>query len=269
MKNFIILTESINFIEQNLCEPITRKDIAKHCFISLSSLEKLFHYALEISIKEYISKRRMTQAAKDILKNDMNISDIAMKYQYNSLEVFSRAFKRLWNTNPSEFKEKWNFTGIFPKINYEYQEGEDLYMARKKVDISEAYEFFKELKGSYVICFDGKHFSQINEISFKAGDLAILEIASRIDKVASDDMVVLRIGGDEFALITGIYDESEVKMIANTVLQENGNPIIFEGKEIPISLWYGMIVIPEELKYDELFESMHLAISHLKTSTID
>ena len=140
MKNFMILTESISFIEQNLCEPITRKDIADHCYVSLSSLEKLFRYALALSIKEYISRRRMTQAAKDIAKNDMSVSDAAMKYQYNSVEVFSRAFKRIWNINPSEFKDQWRFTGIFPKINYEYREGEEL-MAHKRVDISEVYDY--------------------------------------------------------------------------------------------------------------------------------
>ena len=66
MNNFMVLTESINFIEDNLCEPITREDIAAHCYVSLSKLEKLFRYALHISIKDYISRRRMTQAAKDI-----------------------------------------------------------------------------------------------------------------------------------------------------------------------------------------------------------
>ena len=66
MKNFMILTESIDFIERNLCEPVTRTDIANHCFVSLSMLEKLYSYALGLSIKSYISKRRMTQAAKDI-----------------------------------------------------------------------------------------------------------------------------------------------------------------------------------------------------------
>ncbi len=46
MKKFIILTESIDFIERNLCEPITRKDISNHCYVALSTLEKLFRYAL-------------------------------------------------------------------------------------------------------------------------------------------------------------------------------------------------------------------------------
>ncbi len=264
MKNFVILTESINFIERNLCEPITREDIANHCFVSLSMLEKLYRYALGLSIKTYISRRRMTQAAKDIAQEGSSITDIAMKYQYGSVEVFSRAFKRVWNVNPSDFKEKWKFTGIFPKINYEFKEGDDLEMARKRVDMSEAYDFFRERKGSYVLCFDIQNLTAFNNISSRAGDLAILEMASRIDNAADDSMLLLRIGGDEFALITGLYDYESAKALSEKVLSRNGETIVFEGKELPLSLWCGITRIPESLRYSEFFTDLHNTISESK-----
>ena len=186
MKNFIILTESINFIEENLCSDLDREAIAEHCHISLSTLEKLFRYALHISIKDYILKRQMTQAAKDLTGSCNSITDIAMKYQFNSVEVFSRAFKRVWNVNPSQFKLNWRFTGIYPKKNFSFNEGEDLDMARKKVDMTEAYDFLKERQGSYVLCFDMQNLMAINLVSRKVGDLALLEMAGRIDKAASE-----------------------------------------------------------------------------------
>ena len=259
MKNFLILTESLNFIEENLCKPITRDDIANHRYVSLSSLEKLFRYALDLSIKDYISRRRMTQAAKDLVV-DMSVTDVAMKYQYNSVEVFSRAFKRVWYINPSEFKEARRFTGLFPKRKFEYKKGDDLDMARKRVDMSEAYDFFRETKGSYVLCFDGRNLSEINAISRKAGDMAILEMVHRIDHVSTDQMLVMRICGDEFALITGLYDEKEVRKLADKVLENNGKPILVDGKEVPLSLWCGMIRIPESLRYSDFFVQMHDAI---------
>ena len=266
MKNFIILTEAINFIEINLCEPISRQDIASHCYVSLSMLEKLFRYALGLSIKGYISRRRMTQAARDISKTNMSITDVAMKYQFNSLEVFSRMFKRVWYVAPSDFNNKFErFTGIYPKINYKYEEGDDLYMARRKsIDISEAYDFLKNLKGSYVLCFDIQNLTQINNISVKAGDLAILEMASRIDSAADDDMLVIRIGGDEFALLTGLYEYEEAKALSDKVLQKNGEVILFEDKEMPLSLWCGITKVPEMLRYGEFFTDMHNSIKESK-----
>jgi AraC family transcriptional regulator len=224
-------------------------------------LEKLFRYALHLSIKEYITKRLMTLAAKDIISSGGSITDIAMKYQFNSVEVFTRTFKRVWNVKPSEFKDNWRFTGIFPKINYEYKEGEDLYMARKKVDMSEAYDYLKERKGSYVLCFDIRHLTAINNISPKAGDIAILEMASRIDKAAAEDMLVIRIGGDEFAMLTGLYDYASAKALSERVLEKNGQPVIFENKELPLALWCGITQIPESLRYSEFFTDMHNAIT--------
>lgn len=265
MKNFFILTESINYIEQNLCEPITRTDIAQHCYVSLSMLEKLFRYALNRSIKEYLTNRRITLAAKDILKSNLNITEIAMKYQYNSLEVFIRSFKQIWNITPSEFKKRGKFTGIHPKINYEFKEGDDFYMARKKVDLSEAYDYFREHSGTYILCFDVKNLSQINKISHKTGDLAILEMVYRINSVATDDMLVMRIGGDEFALMTGADDSKVAQDLADRVMQMNGNTFVCDGVEYPLSLWVGISLMPQSsLRYGELFTDMHKAICDSK-----
>jgi len=264
MKNFMILTESINYIEQNLCESITRQEIADHCYVSLSMLEKLFNYALNMSIKTYITRRRMTLAAYDILIEGMSVTEVAMKLQFNSVEVFTRAFKRIWMINPSDFTSRWKFTGIFPKINYEYKKGEELYMARKKVDMSEAYDYLKDRKDSYVLCFDIQQLMKFNHISEKLGDLAILEEASRIDHAATDDMLTMRIGGDEFALLTGLYEEDKAKAIMNDILKQNGNSISFEGKKYPLSLWCGITKIPQSLRYSGLLNDLHQTIIRVK-----
>ena len=165
---------------------------------------------------------------------------------------------------PSEFNEKWKFTGIFPKINYEFKEGDDLYMARKRVDISEAYDYMRKMEGSYVLCFDIQNLTAFNNISTKAGDMAILEEAERIDKVATSEMIMMRIGCDEFALLTGLYDKNDAKKIMEAVLKQNGKPIIFEDKELPLSLWCGFITIPQALRYSDFFTDMHNSIDGSK-----
>ena len=81
MKNFHTLINAINYIEDNLINEVTQQMVADSCYISLSSLQKLFRYAMNLSVKEYISKRRITNAANDLLSSDMTIMDIAFKYQ--------------------------------------------------------------------------------------------------------------------------------------------------------------------------------------------
>jgi AraC family transcriptional regulator len=265
VRNFIALTEAIEYIEYNLCRPFRRGDVAAHCHISLSALEKLFRYALHRSIKEYITKRRMTRAAEDLIKGELSVTETAMKYMYNSPEVFSRSFRQVWNVNPSEFASVWKFSGLFPKINYKYTEGDDFEMARKRVDLSESYDYLKEKRGSFVLCFDIRNLTAINNISTRAGDLAILEAAKRIDDAATDDMLTLRIGGDEFALITGCRDIEKAKQTADKITSLNDIPIIFEGKALPLFLWAGITTVPEtSLRYSEFFTDLHNTIERNK-----
>lgn len=261
VRNFEALTTALDYIEGNLTEPIAREEIAAYCFVSLSMLEKLFRYALHCSIKDYITKRRITQAAGDILKAEQSMTEIAIKYQYNSPEVFCRAFFKIWRITPSRFKEKWRFSGIYPKHNFTYTEGDDLEMARKRVDLSDAYDFLKQRRGSYVICFDIRGMDPINEISRQAGDMAILEAFSRIDAAATEDMLVMRIGGDEFALATGLTDLEAVKHFTEQVISQNGEPFRYEEQEIPLTLWSAVTTIPEDtLRYNELFGKLHKVI---------
>ena len=72
----------------------------------------------------------------------------------------------------------------------------------EKVDIADAYDVFKSMKGTYVICFDIADLTYINAFQVLR-DLAIIETAKRIDEAREDDMLMFRIGGDEFALVTG------------------------------------------------------------------
>lgn len=138
-------------------------------------------------------------------------------------------------------------------------------LAAKKVDISEAYDEIVKRQGTYVICFDIVGLIPINEIAREAGDLAILEAARRIDSVSTEEMMQLRIGGDEFALITGSDDEEEVKKLTEQVLSHNGEPVEYKGRKIPLNIRAGVIKVPGEgVRYSEFFMEMHEAINETK-----
>lgn len=265
MKNFHILTDALEYIEKNICEDFHSKDVADYCGVSLSGLQKMFRLALNRSVKDYIRRRRICLAAGDILDSNMKIIDIAYKYQFSSPPSFTRAFKKVWNESPASYRRTWRFSGICPRLDYQYQEGADEDMAGKKVDIGEAYDKIVKMKGTYVICFDIIGMVQINEVSFAAGDVAVVESLKRIDQIAGDDMIMLRIGGDEFALITGSRDLSHVENLSGEVLCHNGECIPWEKQKVPLSLRAGIIQIPsEDLKYDSFFAEMHRAIDECR-----
>lgn len=261
MRNFFLLETAIHYMEEHLCDPMTSEDVAKACCSSLSGLQKLFRYALHYSLKEYISKRRLTKAAWDLVHTDDSVTQIALRFQFNSPEVFSRAFKRLWDVTPSRFRETLRFSGLCPRLDYHFQEGDDMAMARKRVDLSEAYETFQRLEGTCVICFDINRLTPVNALSREAGDKAILAAARRLDEAAEDDMLVIRIGGDEFALLTGSEEIAKAEEVMGRVLAQNGQPFCWNGREIPLSLRGGITRIERNhLRYSELFTQMHHSI---------
>ena len=77
-------------------------------------------------------------------------------------------------------------------------------------------------------------------------------------------MLTMRIGGDEFALLTGLYEEDKAIAIMNDILKQNGNSIAFEGIEYPLLLWCGITKIPKSLRYSELFNDLHQTIIRVK-----
>lgn len=256
--NFYIMLDALSFIEENLENPLSQEVVAEGCFCSLSTLQKVFRYALRMGVMEYAARRRLTLAARDILGGELRVVDIALRYQYQSPEVFLRAFKRLWGDPPIQFRQKWKFSGLFPRIDGLIEGGDG--MTRKKVDISELYDVLRERTDTYVLCFDIVGLVPINLISREAGDLAIVECLRRIDSVAEEEMLLFRVGGDEFALVTGLADPAQAKAVADKVIAMNGSPIVWKGREVPVFMHGGGLKIKGKgLRYGELFAALQEA----------
>jgi AraC family transcriptional regulator len=266
MSKVELLSNALDYIENNIYEDITADDVAKACYCSKSYLQKIFRYVNYCSIKEYIIKRRLTKAARDLVEDQaVSILDIALKYCYRSPEAFSRAFKQAWQTNPSVFRKEARFTQLYPRQMVPIKNGDDYMSDRKHVDISELYDLFVDRQDCYFVCCDIKSLVPINEISYKAGDLAILEVLKRMEKVAGEDDVVFRIGGDEFVLLTNSKDIAYASNIADRILEMNGQTFAFEEKEIPLNVYAAVTRFSGGvLKYDELFTSLHSKIKECK-----
>ncbi len=266
MKNFYVLAEAVQYIEDHLCEKMTAESIADACYVSLSSLQKLFRYAFHIGLMDYVTRRRMTHAANLLVNSDMNILDIAMKYQYNSHEVFARAFSKTWNSTPSVFRRQWTFTGLFPKLDFDYSEDGRSLSMKRKYDITELYDYLKQKENTYVVCFDMVHMMEINDrYGREAGDKAIVECLRRIDEAAKDGMLTYRIGGDEFVLVTGYERLEQAQEIAGRVLAANGQTIEQEGTAVPVSLRAGYVLMEgSNVKYGELYTKFNEAINASK-----
>lgn len=271
MANIELLIRTLSFIEDHLNSDLQTEDIAKACYASKSSLEKNFKAAAHFSVHDYVTRRKMMKAGKQLIqKPDSNILDVAVEYGFSSHEAFTRAFFSVWNCNPKEFREAYLGRGqvpeLFPQIKGFYQlEGEN-YM-RRTVDISEMYDFLKERQNCYFVCADIRSLIPINEISRKAGDIALAETMKRLLDCSSDEDVAFRIGHDEFVLLTHSTDKAYAESILAKLFAKNGQTFDFEDKKIPLNL-YGTITKLESnsLKYTDVFSSLIGALTETKNA---
>jgi len=266
MNHIELLANALEYMENHLDKEISTEDVARNCFCSKSTLEKLFRCMNHITVHDYLIRRRMMKAARLMHDEpDKSLLDIALQYGYSSNESFTRAFKQIWNCKPSELRKQDRYSELFPRLRYPLETGDTYMKERRPVDISELYDLFSERKKCYFVCCDIKHLVPINEISHKAGDLAILEEMHRMNAAAGPNDIVFRIGGDEFTLLTDSEDITYAESIAEKIRACNGNPIHYENREIPLNLHIGVTKLDgKSVKYNELFTELHSAINNSK-----
>jgi AraC-like DNA-binding protein len=96
------LSKSIQYIEDHLTDRISIDEISNQAYTSSSHFQLLFHLVFGMTAGEYIRNRRLTLAALDLLKPGSKIIDVAMRYQYDTQESFSKAFTRFHGFPPSK-----------------------------------------------------------------------------------------------------------------------------------------------------------------------
>ena len=91
----------IAYIEQNLTEPITSDDLAERAGYSPNRFREKFYNVTGETPSGYLRKRRLTEAAKELLAGQRPI-DVAATYGYSSQDNFTTAFRSYFGVTPTE-----------------------------------------------------------------------------------------------------------------------------------------------------------------------
>lgn len=100
------IQSAIAYIEDNLTEEITVKDVAEKAYVSEFHFQRIFNVLCGFTVSEYIRKRRLALAAQELSNGDVKVIDVAVKYGYDSPDSFTRAFTKFHGVIPSAAKEK-------------------------------------------------------------------------------------------------------------------------------------------------------------------
>jgi len=97
--------KAIAFIEDNLKQDISVKNIAEETFYSRYHFTRKFMELTGKNPGAYLRKRRLEEAAKEILAGK-EILQVAFDYRFGSQQAFTRSFKAYFGTTPYLYKDK-------------------------------------------------------------------------------------------------------------------------------------------------------------------
>lgn len=96
------LQKAINYMEEHLLDKISIEDISKQANASPFHFQRTFTLLTDITVGEYLRRRRLTLAAEELCRTNSKIIDLAYKYGYDTPEAFSKAFRRQHGVAPLE-----------------------------------------------------------------------------------------------------------------------------------------------------------------------
>ncbi len=96
------LQRAIEYMEDHLLDDISVEDIARQTHLSPYHFQRTFVILTDITVGEYLRRRRLTKAAQELCNSNTKIIDLAYKYGYKTPESFTKAFQKQHGLTPRE-----------------------------------------------------------------------------------------------------------------------------------------------------------------------
>lgn len=91
------------YMQNNLYQPLTLKDICEHFMSGKTRVCKIFRESTGKSPMEYYMDLKIKEAKKLIRENNYSVSQISDMLGYSSVHIFSRAFKKTVGMSPTTY----------------------------------------------------------------------------------------------------------------------------------------------------------------------
>jgi Guanosine polyphosphate pyrophosphohydrolases/synthetases len=203
INNHEIILKSQKYIENHLEEKLFVSEIAQEYGYSEYYFSRMFSEDTGISVMEYVKRRRLIRAAKEIA-DGMKIIDAAFKYSYDSHSGFTKAFKKEFGYTPSLLSAC--------KMQMDDLKGGNHPMSKLMVKQTRAYVTKEKLFHILQECIqdnnikcDMENISKAYEISKKAyGDLKRYSGEEYIIHPLNVAIILADIGAGENVIIAGL-----------------------------------------------------------------
>ncbi|MFD0715654.1 effector binding domain-containing protein [Paenibacillus sp. GCM10027626] len=112
------MNRAMDYIETNLFGEIELTEVARKACCSSYQFQRMFSFITNVTLAEYIRRRRLTLAAIELQNSDAKVIDIALKYGYESPVSFARAFQLLHGVNPAMARQEGIALKAYPRLSF-------------------------------------------------------------------------------------------------------------------------------------------------------
>ncbi len=112
-----LVVKILEYIDNNLYKRITMDEISSVFYFNKDYLMRIFKKELDITIMDYINKRKIYNSLDDLKNTDDLVVKIALNNGYSSLEYYSEMFTKVMGVSPLIYRK-------FTKVNSQISEDE-------------------------------------------------------------------------------------------------------------------------------------------------
>jgi len=116
-----LMQKALNFMETKLTASFCLEDVADIANFSMYHFHRLFVLTVGYTPKDYVRRRRLSEAARELTYNFRSIEEIAGRYQFESQASFTRAFGKQFGISPGKLRRSKKAFPYFIPVNFKEQ----------------------------------------------------------------------------------------------------------------------------------------------------
>ncbi|MEZ8234774.1 AraC family transcriptional regulator [Vibrio splendidus] len=109
---FSRISRVLTYIHSNLSSSLSLEDIATQSCWSRWQLQRVFQAETGLTVANYVRELKLSQAAEHLLDGKDRVIDIALGLGFNSEISFSRSFKQMFGSSPSQYRKAGKRVGL-------------------------------------------------------------------------------------------------------------------------------------------------------------